>query len=55
MPRERLVKYKKVAPGDKKCMNRLPMAPHGLILSVRGAGDTRMLLKPVLDQFHVKI
>ena len=55
MPREGLVKYKKVASGAKKLMNRLPVAPHGLILSVGGAVDARMLLKPVLDQIHVKI
>ena len=36
-------------------MNRLPVAPHGLILSVGGAVDARMLLRPVLDQCHVKI
>ena len=55
MPREGLVKYKKVASGANKLMNRLPVAPHGLILSLRGAGDARMLLKLVLDQIHVNI
>ena len=39
--------------GLEKCLNRLPMAPHGLILSLGEAGDIRKLFRPLFDSFYV--